>query len=89
MSIKVKDLPANERLEGKKLRTKKNVVGYYHSRASDIVFFSDVKGALNEDGRLYPQIMLNSNIIKDWEVIEDDNVMVNCDKKTELKFTTN
>lgn len=85
----VRDLPKNANLKGLKLRTKTGVIGYYFSSTEALVFFNNIPEDRVHEGRLYPQVLAKPDIILGWEVINDDNISVNCDKLTDLKYIIN
>lgn len=83
---RIKDLNGNCTLVGLKLRTKKGVVGYFHSLSVTVVNLQSKKGDDFDEGRLYPQII--NGDISDWTIMDCD-VPVNCHIRTTVKDIDN
>jgi hypothetical protein len=91
--MKVRDLPKETKLDGLKLRSPKGVIGYYMGEGHCIVYLGitpepiEAIEARGDETRLYPQIINDNQDIKEWDVITDKDVRVNCADLVSHKYT--
>lgn len=95
---KVKDLPNIDYIIGKKVRTKKGVIGYVVSMTDSVVHLHNqplngkpkpIEHDDNMERRLYPQVLADSKILLDWDIIDDPDIKTNCCDLTSHKYILN
>lgn len=82
-------------LKGKKVRSPKGVIGYFASMGNCVVLLSKVAHNITpEEGKkdetlLYPQVVEKNEDILNWDVIESEDVFVNCADLISHKYIFN
>lgn len=94
LMLKVKDLPNNVRLIGAKIKTGKGVIGFVINEFENGIMLSPLplskyNAAEGDSKRLYPQIIEDKEVMKNWDIIEDKKIICNCDKLVEHDYIMN